>query len=324
MKTVKNILLTTYTKAIEAGTVTQLKETLRFPDMEQFKKLLHPEGTFYDDYKYDEGVKRLHMLFEKLSTKNFYVELNNGYTADHFPYEHVIEFRCSHFDDFGGSRKPAKKKFGTPSDKSIKEIVFYLAFSYKENKVFSVRIPEKYVGDLCQINSTELSNYRRVKPSKSIKSMPDICSNINELDSSARISIVKQLLVSLFRIKFPELKDLLHPKGVFFVKGNSENTAIELISTFIDFRKAFYRVVVNEGVAIDLPMYEYVLEFRFSHFKPYDKQSQQIDRKFGEPANNSINEILFTVALSFKDDKLISMRHPRQVAPDLKLIASRN
>jgi len=154
--------------------------------------------------------------------------------------------------------------------------------------------------------------------------MPDISSNINELDSSARISIVKQLLDSLFRIKFPELKDLLHPKGVFFVKGNSENTAIELISTFIDFRKAFYRVVVNEGVAIDLPMYEYVLEFRFSHFKPYDKQSQQIDRKFGEPANNSINEILFTVALSFKDGKIISMRHPRQVAPDLKLIASRN
>ena len=324
MKTVKNSTLAAYRKAEEAGTVTQLKETLKYPDMEQLKKLLHPEGTFYDNYKYDEAVNRLHLLFEKLSVKGFYIEMNNGYSADHLPYQHVIEFRCFHCDDFGGSRKPAEKIFGTPSDKSIREIVFYLAFSYKENKVFSVRIPEKYVGDLSQIDSTELSNYKRVKSSKSIKSMPDISSNINELDSSARISIVKQLLDCLFHIKFPELKDLLHPKGVFFVKGDSENTAIELISTFINFRKAFYRVVVNEGIAIDLPMYEYVLEFRFSHFEPYDKQSQQIDRKFSEPANNSINEILFTVALSFKDGKIISMRHPRQVAPDLKLIASRN
>jgi len=158
MKTVKNTLLTTYRKAIEAGTVTQLKETLCFPDMEQFKKLLHPEGTFFENLKYDEGVMKINMLFEKLSAKNFYIELNNGYTADHLPYENVIEFRCSHFDDFGGRRKPAENKFGTPSDKSIREIVFYLAFSYKENKVFSVRIPEKYVGDLSQIDSTELSN----------------------------------------------------------------------------------------------------------------------------------------------------------------------
>jgi hypothetical protein len=56
----------------------------------------------------------------------------------------------------------------------------------------------------------------------------------------------------------------------------------------------------------------------------YDKNAPRTDRKFGEPADESIDEMLFILALSFKDGKIISMRHPRQVAPDLKLIAFRN
>lgn len=292
--------------------------------MEQLKKLLHTEGTFYDNYKYDEGVKRLHMLFEKLSTKFIHVEFNNGFTADHLPYEHVIEFRFSNFDDFGGSRKPIEKKFGTPSDKSIREIVFYLAFSYKDNKVFSIRIPEKYVGDLSQIDSTKLGTYERINPNKSIKDIPSITKNLNELDSFTRISIVKQLLHCLFRIKLQELKDLLHPKGTFFETWDSETTAIELLLAFIKFRKTYFRVVVNEGVSIDPPMYEYVLEFRLSQLEPYDKNAPLIDGKFDEPADESIDEMLFIVALSFKDGKIFTMRHPKQVAPDLKLITSRN
>jgi hypothetical protein len=56
----------------------------------------------------------------------------------------------------------------------------------------------------------------------------------------------------------------------------------------------------------------------------YDKNAPRTDRKFGEPADESIDEMLFIVAMSFKNGKIFSMRHPRQIAPDLKLIASRN
>ncbi len=71
-----------------------------------------------------------------------------------------------------------------------------------------------------------------------------------------------------------------------------------------------YNIVVNRGIATDgIPGTE-VLEFRCSDSDPH---SQVGNKKFGEPADASINERVFMFCFEFKDDKIYRIVVPTKL-----------
>ena len=60
----------------------------------------------------------------------------------------MLEFRWSDFDPFNDSQVLKKRFFGAEEDKSINERVIRLAFSFKDELIYSISIPNTFTGSL--------------------------------------------------------------------------------------------------------------------------------------------------------------------------------
>jgi hypothetical protein len=132
---------------------TQLLSDFEFAfssnDCKNIFKMLHPDGLFFNkNNRYKACGVFFNIFFgEQCIDKNFHMEVNRGVTIDKFPGEVVLEFRSSDIDPFTNDVNLINKKFGEKPDQRIKEVVHVLAFSFKDNKIFTIRIPGKCVSE---------------------------------------------------------------------------------------------------------------------------------------------------------------------------------
>ena len=66
---------------------------------------------------------------------------------DNKPGEVVLELRCSNFDPFTDNISIVDKAFGEKPDSSIDETIYRFAFSFKDEKIYSIRVPSKSISE---------------------------------------------------------------------------------------------------------------------------------------------------------------------------------
>ena len=113
----------------------------------KLKGILHPEGTYFGKMNREKACGHFYNIFfgKDGCSEKFNMEVNKGISMDHIPGEVVLELRCSDFNPFTDDAEKLNKEFGEAPDLSINELIYRFAFSFKEEKISSIRIPRKCV-----------------------------------------------------------------------------------------------------------------------------------------------------------------------------------
>ena len=117
--------------------------------------LLHPKGRFFN---IPSNATAEGYFFEVLKTRyglseHFCMHVNYGFSMDHRPGEHVVEFRFMDFDfsTMHPEADPTKnlmKELGEPGDDDLKELIYRYALTFKDGKIFTLRHPKRFTADL--------------------------------------------------------------------------------------------------------------------------------------------------------------------------------
>lgn len=119
------------------------------------------------------------------------------------------------------------------------------------------------------------------------------------------------------------IREKLHQDGFFFGKYSKEKAAGVFYKLFFGENgiHELYNVMVNRGIALDgIPGSE-VVEFRCSNAEPHSAVSK---KKFGSPADSSINERVFRFCFEFKDDKIYRIVVPTKFTSVIDLLSKSN
>lgn len=85
---------------------------------------------------------------------------------------------------------------------------------------------------------------------------------------------------------------------------------------------------INHGFSTDHQPGQVVVEFRFGVIDPFCHEEQDpsitLLKKLGEPADRKIAEAVFRFALTFKDGKIFTLRHPKKYAENLDRFLEEN
>ena len=113
------------------------------------KGILHAEGVFFGRMNRDKACGYFYNIFfcENGSSEKFNLEVNRGISMDNKPGEVVLELRCSNFDPFSDNVSIVDKAFGEKPDFSIDETIYRFAFSFKDEKIYSIRVPRKSISE---------------------------------------------------------------------------------------------------------------------------------------------------------------------------------
>lgn len=122
-------------------------------DVATIREKLHPDGVFFGKYSKEKAAGVFYKLFfgEDGIHELFNVMVNRGIALDGIPGAEVVEFRCSDAEPHSAA---CKKKFGTPADPSINERVFRFCFEFRDDKIFRIVVPTKYLMN----NTSELKD----------------------------------------------------------------------------------------------------------------------------------------------------------------------
>jgi hypothetical protein len=131
--------------------------------------------------------------------------------------------------------------------------------------------------------------------------------------------------VNLFKMKnHREIVELLHPKGRFFnlpSPATAEGYFFEILKTRYGISEHFC-MHVNYGFSMDHKPGEHVVEFRFMDFDPFTHPeadpTKNLLKELGEPGDDDLKELIYRYALTFKDGKIHTLRHPKRFTADLE------
>jgi hypothetical protein len=114
------------------------------------------------------------------------------------------------------------------------------------------------------------------------------------------------ILGDIYRIKY-----MMHNQGLFFGK-QTKASAVGRILKILNSDKApseQNNYHINRGFTSNGAE---VLEIRASQFMKFNENDEPVILSFGEPADQSINEVVYRFAFGFKDGKMISIQHPKR------------
>jgi hypothetical protein len=131
--------------------------------------------------------------------------------------------------------------------------------------------------------------------------------------------------VNLFKMKnHREIVELLHPKGRFFnlpSPATAEGYFFEILKTRYGISEHFC-MHVNYGFSMDHKPGEHVVEFRFMDFDPFTHPeadpTKNLAKQLGEPGDDDLKELIYRYAITFKDGKIYTLRHPKRFTADLE------
>ncbi len=102
--------------------------------------LLHEEGVFFENMNKTRVESYFfHLFFSKKELVDHYnLEIEKAFSMDHFPGEEVLVFRFYPIDD------ERNKLLKLP----IEEKVFAFAFNFKDELIYRIRKPRRYMENL--------------------------------------------------------------------------------------------------------------------------------------------------------------------------------
>ncbi|MCE2681955.1 MAG: hypothetical protein ACK49D_12410 [Flavobacteriia bacterium] len=114
-------------------------------DTVAMERLLHPCGRFFGNMNY---IRAISYMRNKACGKNgigerYYKYTNYGVATDYGMGEVVMELRFSDFDPFTDNEDPTHE-FGVISDFRYDELIFHFAFTFKDGRIFSIRVPKSF------------------------------------------------------------------------------------------------------------------------------------------------------------------------------------
>ena len=108
------------------------------------------------------------------------------------------------------------------------------------------------------------------------------------------------------------LSKLLHNYGVFFRSMNKRmalNYFQQLLFGANGIKNKFH-ITCYEGISCDSLPGEIVLEIRSSDWNPFSRDIPWNSKKFGDPEDSEMNEVVKQFAITIKDGKLFTIRTP--------------
>jgi hypothetical protein len=113
-------------------------------DVNTIREKLHKDGVYFGRYSSDKAAGVFYKLFfgENGIHELYNVVVNRGIALDGIPGAEVLEFRCSDSDP---RSQVGNKKFGEPADASINERVFRFCFEFRDDKIFRIVVPTKFI-----------------------------------------------------------------------------------------------------------------------------------------------------------------------------------
>lgn len=119
-------------------------------DSQNLLGMLHDDGAFFGKMNKSRAVGHFYTLFfgENGIQNKMHIDINRGFALGCLSGQEVLEFRWSDFDPFNDSQVLKKRFFGAEEDKSINERVIRLAFSFKDELIYSISIPHAFTGSL--------------------------------------------------------------------------------------------------------------------------------------------------------------------------------
>ena len=113
------------------------------------KGILHAEGVFFGRMNREKACGYFYNIFfgDNGSSEKFNLEVNRGISMDNKPGEVVLELRCSNFDPFSDNISIVDKAFGEKPDYRIDETIYRFAFSFKDERIYSIRVPRKSISE---------------------------------------------------------------------------------------------------------------------------------------------------------------------------------
>ena len=119
-------------------------------DIVNIQNMLHDQGVYFGKMNKMKAIGYFYKLFfaEDGVHSKFNIDINRGFALGHFSGQEVLEFRWSDFDPFINPPTEIMKPFGTKENKAINEKIIRFAFSFKEGKIYSISIPDKFIDTL--------------------------------------------------------------------------------------------------------------------------------------------------------------------------------
>ena len=136
-------------RTVHARIIKVFKATFCACDFDHFSQLLHPRGVFFGGLSKEKAVGTFYkILFSKEGPSACsQIDVNYGISFDHEPGQFVIEFRCSNYIPLeNGIYK--KRQFGEEIDPSIEDSIYRFALTFKDAKIYTIRIPNKVQGNV--------------------------------------------------------------------------------------------------------------------------------------------------------------------------------
>ena len=131
----------------------RLEAAILTENMTILSELLHPRGVFFGKFSRGQAMVYLIKKFDKLKRKpgRDNMNINHGFSFDHFPKQDVIEFRFSVWGSDFTVRDFTPPEFGLPKRPEFDEGITRLALEFKDDKIYSIRHPKKVIRDFVEI-----------------------------------------------------------------------------------------------------------------------------------------------------------------------------
>jgi hypothetical protein len=137
--------------------------------------------------------------------------------------------------------------------------------------------------------------------------------------------------VALFSSKnYDEIVPLFHYNGRYFNRftyATLNGYFFEVLKTRYGLREHFC-MGVNYGFSTDETPGQVVVEFRFMDFDPFThpeaNPNKNLAKQLGEPGDDDLKELVYRYALTFKDGKIFSLRHPQRFTDNLEKFTLEN
>lgn len=136
---------------------------------------------------------------------------------------------------------------------------------------------------------------------------------ISEQEQLDNMTILNEFYLAFISGIIRNAGDFLHENGVFFGKWNKGRALgylHQLIHNDVNLTSAEF-VYFNLGFSNDNRIGERVIEIRFVPIYEWNEEGY-VKSNFDSPANATLNETVYQFAVTFKDLKIFSLRHPKR------------
>lgn len=139
-------------------------------------------------------------------------------------------------------------------------------------------------------------------------------SKISPEEKKQNEALLQEFRYAFLHANIAQLQQMLDSDGIFFGKRSKSHTIAKINKYFFE-EKRIQKCLwpgLKDGFSVDEFPGEHVIEFRLMEVDPFEDEEHE-NYTFGDPPRRQYKEILFYLALRFKNGKICSLRYPKKV-----------